>query len=70
MEHPEFKVHTLNAEGIEKAILLRDVFNSTLDALLNLCPTPCREMSIVKTKLEEAYFFSKKALASQKENQR
>lgn len=71
---PIFEVHKLNDQGIEKARslatcfddLLKDV-NTLLDPV-NSKPNG-REYSVVKTKLEEACFFAKKAIANQKENQ-
>lgn len=68
MENAEFKVHILNEQGIEKAIKIRNVFDVALNSLLHLC-TPGRELSIAKTKLEEACFFAKKSMASQEINQ-
>lgn len=69
MEHPEFAVHILNDEGIEKAKKIRNVFDDILTQLSDLCP-PGREYSIVKTKLEEACFFAKKAMANFEPNQK
>jgi hypothetical protein len=75
MNNPEFRVHMLNANGVRKAIEIRDVFDQALDKLAVLC-TPDgtigpggREYSIVKTKLEEACFFAKKSIANQECNQ-
>lgn len=64
----EFEVHILNTKGKEKACDIAIAFDVCLQTLVNLCP-PGREMSIVRTKLEEACFFAKKAMASQPENQ-
>ena len=69
MTHSEFSVHILNEEGIEKANKIKDVFNEFLTNLTDLC-APGRELSIVKTKLEEACFFAKKSMANQEINQR
>lgn len=66
--NPEFAVHMLNGEGIAKARKLAEVFDTHLDEVSKLCP-PGREFSIVKTKLEEACFFAKKAIAAHPSNQ-
>lgn len=68
--HPEFAVHVLNDEGIRKAAEIADVFNRALYALGDVCPQKTREFSLVKTKLEEACFFAKKAMACDPVNQR
>ena len=60
--NPEFTVHLLNDDGISKAKQLATEFNNILEYLKTVCPQG-REFSIVKTKLEEACFFAKKAVA-------
>jgi hypothetical protein len=74
---PLFEVHMLNEEGKRKARGIAYAFDALLAVLeggidknpaLALCP-PSRELSIVKTKLEEACFFAKKAMANIPENQ-
>lgn len=65
----EFEVHILNDEGIEKAKALAGDFDGLLCTLIALLPAG-RELSIVKTKLEEACFFAKKAIASDPANQK
>ena len=68
--HTQFEVHMLNPSGIEKAKQIRDAFDNLLTELDALTPNGGhREMAIVRTKLEEACFFAKKALANQPENQ-
>ena len=64
----EFEVHILNKRGIDLAKDIAVIFDSTLDHLSTYCPAS-REWSIVKTKLEEACFFAKKAMASDPVNQ-
>jgi len=72
----EFDSHILNEAGIDKAKKIAAVFDALLESLCPsdvrcgpaLCP-PGRELSIAKTKLEEACFFAKKAMAIQPENQ-
>lgn len=66
-----FAVYTLNDAGKENAQDIQRVFNHFLDALTetveprNIC---AREWALVKTKLEEASFFAKKAMAMLPEN--
>lgn len=69
MQHSEFAVHMLNENGIEKANKIREIFDETLTKLEQLC-MPGRELSIVKTKLEEACFFAKKSMAINLVNQK
>lgn len=65
---PLFEVHTLTEGGIAKAQTIARTFNDCLTTLRTLCG-PGREFAIVQTKLEEAAFFAKKAMAKQPENQ-
>ena len=68
-----FQVHLLNEQGIEKAKGLATAFDELYDRLETLVgPTGInsREFSIVKTQLETASFYAKKAMASQAENQK
>lgn len=64
----EFEVHMLNESGKVKAAAIALAFDECLDKLLRINPDPSREMSVARTKLEEACFFAKKAMASQSEN--
>lgn len=67
----EFGVHILNEEGIAKAKDMAWKFSELLYWLEQ--PGMCvegRELSIVKTKLEEACFFAKKAMATNLTNQK
>lgn len=77
----EFQTHLLNQAGITKSQAIADAFDRLLRELTDprvtdplplyttaLCP-PGRETSILRTKLEEACFFAKKAMASGHENQ-
>jgi hypothetical protein len=70
----EFEVHILNEVGIAKARAIATAFDDLLENLKNICGFPLvvngREMSIVRTKLEEASFFAKKTMAEVPENQR
>jgi len=64
----EFAVHMLNEGGKAKATAIANAFDECLTTLLAILPEPSREMSIARTKLEEACFFAKKAMASKPEN--
>jgi hypothetical protein len=66
---PEFAVHLLNQEGKDKAAAIAEDFATLLSHLEATCGSAGREMAVVRTKLEEACFFAKKAMASQRENQ-
>jgi hypothetical protein len=68
--HPAFVVHMLNAAGRLKAQKIAHVFSDLLRELerqYDLSADP-RLKAIVTTKLEEACFFAKKAMASQPGN--
>ena len=65
----EFDVHLLNEGGIGKAKEIGMAFTAHLDRLEYICGTEGREMSIVRTKLQEAAFFAKRAMAVKEENQ-
>jgi hypothetical protein len=67
--HREFEVHLLNERGINVAQSLVLRFDELLSWLDTVLPEG-REFSIVKTKLEEASFFAKKAMAVNKEFQK
>lgn len=67
---PEFKVHLLNETGIAKSKHMAARFSDLLDWLeTNAGCLPGRELSLAKTKLEEASFFAKKAMAQNPQNQ-
>jgi hypothetical protein len=71
MVRKEFEVHLLNETGIARAQQMAVDFNLFLHQLESLVGTAeGREMAIVRTKLEEACFFAKKALANQPQHQR
>jgi len=71
-----FEVHRLNVIGMEKAERLRMVFESALWEIEDICTVTsgderanAREIAIVRTKLQEASFFAKRAMALCPENQ-
>jgi hypothetical protein len=66
---PLFQVHKLNPAGIQKGQEIATAFDDLLHKLGTYCERECREFSIVKTKLEEASFYAKKAMAIKPENQ-
>jgi hypothetical protein len=63
-----FQFHRLNEHGIHEAQTIAEAFDTLLNHLRILCPEG-REFSIVQTKLEEASFFAKKAMANDRANQ-
>jgi hypothetical protein len=68
--NPLFEVHILNDEGKANAKDIAGKFDNLLLDLEKVCgDPPGREWAIVKTKLEEACFFAKKAMANNKRNQ-
>ena len=69
MIRSEFKVHRLTESGLRKAGELADVFSDALVKVEGLCGTNGREIAIVRTKLQEANFFAKRALAQLPEYQ-
>lgn len=82
--HKEFEVHILNTEGIAKAKQLAEVFDETLTEIETLIPfghalrpsldgqpqSNGRELALVRTHLEIASFYAKKALAIHADNQK
>jgi len=64
IQNQEFKVHKLTDVGLENAKALAVHFDALLKNILEITGTDkSREISLVRTKLEEACFFAKKALA-------
>lgn len=60
--HDAFAVHMLTDEGKQKAAAIAETFDTALTKLQGLCAEG-REMALVRTKLEEAAMFAKKAMA-------
>jgi len=65
----EFAVHSLNDQGLAKAGDLADIFSDALDKIEAFVPAG-RERSLVVTKLQEAAFFAKRAIALDPANQK
>lgn len=63
-----FSVHMLNAQGKMKATQIAADFTTLLAQLEAVCP-PGRELSIVRTHLQDACFYAKRAMAMKPENQ-
>lgn len=66
----EFSVHLLNPQGVERAEAIAFAFSLLLEELEQLCGTDGREMAIVRTDLQRAAFFAKRAMAVRPENQK
>lgn len=74
----EFAVHMLNADGVGRATAIAVTLTECLDALEGIILTKpagadskigAREVAVMRTKLEEAAFFAKRAMAMQPWNQ-
>lgn len=65
---PLFQVHRLNPGGQAKAAFVASAFDDLLSNISTHCPNG-REFAIVKTNLEQACFFAKKAIANDPANQ-
>ena len=63
----EFKTHLLNEKGLKEIKEIAGIYNELLNVICALVPES-RELTIAKTKLEEACFFSKKAVAGKEDN--
>ena len=62
----EFEGHMMNEAGKEYAKMIAGAFDMLLESIKMICPEG-RELSIVKTKLEEACLYAKKSIASNSE---
>ncbi len=65
----EFQVHVLNDQGLDKARQLGEVFSTALEGIEAIIPQG-RERALVVTKLQEASFFAKRAIATDPSNQK
>lgn len=66
----EFQVHLLNEVGLERANKIAEAFSNLLTTLETDCGITGREGALVKTKLQEAAFWAKRAMAVNQENQK
>jgi len=69
IKNKEFISYKLNEKGINQCNEVAYLFDEFLVKLRSILPES-RELSIVKTKLEEASFFMKKGVSTQEINQR
>jgi hypothetical protein len=66
-----FRMHVLNEGGIGKACDIAELFDGLLSSLeATIGGSGTRELSLVKTHLELACFYAKKAMAVQGLNQK
>jgi len=66
--NPEFEVHRLNQRGLENADSIATWFDTVLEEIKGIVPEG-RQLSLVKTHLEQACFYAKKGMAQQSANQ-
>jgi len=59
----EFEVHMLNEQGQERAKQIAQGFDLMLEGLLRALTVESRELSLCRTKMEEACFYAKKAMS-------
>lgn len=64
----EFTVHILNDDGLKAATDIAAAFSNLLEEMDRLMPGSSREKALVVTKLQEACFFAKRAIALLPEN--
>jgi hypothetical protein len=64
-----FQVNRLNEKGFDAIDCVAGSFDLLLYNLENICDQNCREFSLVKTKLQEACFFAKRAVARNEDYQ-
>jgi len=64
-----FKTHRLNNTGFEEVEKFKDTLRKTVTTLEKMLPTDSRELSMFKTKMEEAAFWGTRAIAMKEKNQ-
>ena len=74
IENKEFRTYSMNARGVARALLTRQILDEALTRLETLCTLEGttvggREFAITRTKFEEAGFFAIKAISLQPDNQ-
>lgn len=62
--HAQFAVHMFTPEGKTKAVEIAEGFDVLLTRLEAICPEG-RHLALVRTNLETACFYAKKAMAEQ-----
>lgn len=62
--HAQFAVHMLTDDGKRKAQEIAEAFEGLLTKLEEVCPDG-RHLALVRTNLETACFYAKKAMAEQ-----
>ena len=65
---PLFNYTAMSEAGKEKSVIIAEKFTTLLRDLEEILPGGSREISILKTKLEEASFYAKKALRNYEGN--
>jgi len=65
--NPEFEHYQLNERGIAHSIELITSFDTLLNILKNIIPEG-RELSLVRTNLEQACFWAKKGMSKATDN--
>ena len=68
MINPLFSSVKLNEEGVVKVGIIRSGFTRLLYELEGVLPGNSREISIIRTKLEEASFYAVKAVRNYEGN--
>jgi hypothetical protein len=68
MIDPLFSTVSLSMIGVDKTTQLRQSFSQFLEIIEEIIPGGSREMSIIKTMLEQASFHAIKAVRNYKEN--
>lgn len=61
--HKEFEVNKVNDEGMAVMDQIAILFDNLLNAIESIQSEDSQEISIVRTKLQEACFFAKKSIA-------
>lgn len=65
----EFTVHLLNDRGLERAAEIAEEYSAFLDRLEKIAGADGREAALVRTHLQIASYYSKRAIAVRRENQ-
>lgn len=65
----EFEAYALTGAGIQRINDARKAFNDLLEDIIKIVPAG-RELSIARTKLEEACFFAVKGISAHRTNQK